>query len=51
MVEATPTFNIFSNLISDREIQHNFNDEVFFQYVLVWQKLLAFYPPNPRMNE
>lgn len=33
LVEVTPTFNIFNNLISDTEIESNFNEEVFFQYV------------------
>lgn len=33
IVEISPTFNIFSNLISDNEIQLHFNEEVFFQYV------------------
>lgn len=33
LIEVTPTFNIFSNLISDSEIRVNFNEEVFFQYV------------------
>ncbi|HEV7329668.1 MAG TPA: hypothetical protein VGN63_01410 [Flavisolibacter sp.] len=33
IIEISPTFNIFSNLISDHDIQKNFNQEVFFQYV------------------
>ena len=33
IVDINPTFNIFSNLISDNEIRDNFNQEVFFQYV------------------
>lgn len=33
IIEITPTFNIFSNLISDTDIRANFNEEVFFQYV------------------
>lgn len=31
--EITPTFNIFNNIIADKDINEGFNKEVFFQYV------------------
>jgi hypothetical protein len=51
MIEVTPTFNIFSNLISDSEIKDNFNQEVFFQYVwlnFLFKKALIEIGKNPK---
>ncbi len=51
IIEVTPTFNIFSNLISDSDIKENFNQEVFFQYVwlnFLFKKALIDIGINPK---
>lgn len=51
LIEVTPTFNIFSNLISDSDIKSNFNEEVFFQYVWLnhlFKKALLEIGKNPK---
>lgn len=51
LIEVTPTFNIFSNLISDSDIKTNFNEEVFFQYVWLnhlFKKALLEIGKNPK---
>lgn len=53
IVEISPTFNIFSNLISDTEIQTNFNEEVFFQYVWlnhIYKKAFVEIGKHPKNN-
>ncbi len=54
IIEVTPTFNIFSNLISDKDIQKNYNEEVFFQYVwlnYLYKKALIEIGKNPKNNK
>lgn len=56
IIEITPTFNIFSNLISGSDIKDNYNQEVFFQYVwlnFLFKKALIEIgksPKNPKSD-
>ncbi len=38
VVEASPSYNIIRNIVTDKELSLNFGDEVFFQYV--WLRYL-----------
>ncbi len=49
--ELSPTFNIFSSILSDNEIKTNFNKEIFFQYVWLnnlYRKALIEIGNNPK---
>lgn len=51
IVEITPRFNMFSNIIADKEIRENFNEEIFFQFVwlkLIYEKALVQIGQTPR---
>lgn len=51
LIEITPTFNIFNNIIEDSDIRNNFNKEIFFQYVwlnFIYKKALIEIGKRPK---
>nr|WP_319397643.1 hypothetical protein [uncultured Carboxylicivirga sp.] len=51
IIEISPTFNIFSNIIADNDIRDNFNKEIFFQYVwlnFIYKKALIEIGKKPK---
>jgi hypothetical protein len=53
-IEITPSFNIFSSIITDSDIKNNFNKEIFFQYVWLthlFKKALIEIGMNPKNDK